>query len=375
MEFDIRLGLLQNPGDLERQWRDLEMRCKPSFFQTWRWIGCWLRHNEVRPLVLEARQSDRVVALGLFSESRIRKRGRVPARCLYLHEAGDKRRDCLTIEYNGILADQTVSPDVIQACIDFLMGDNVQVPPWEELYFSGVDSVYASFFANYSNINLMETMNRCFAVDFDEIRRKRQTYLESLSRNTRHQVRRAERLYERDGDIRLTPARDMEKALQFFNEMKPLHVRYWASKGSESAFNNAIFMAFHEALIRESTATGGTEILRITAGCHVIGYLYNFKYAGRVYFYMSAFNYQTDAKLKPGLLSHALAAQYYMDQQMATYDFMAGDARYKASLSNVRCEMHWLVVQRKRWKFAMEERLREVKRSAKSVARIGGRVK
>ena len=61
--------------------------------------------------------------------------------------------------------------------------------------------------------------------------------------------------------------------------------------------------------------------------------------------------------MKPGYLSHALAIAYNKDKGMQAYDFMSGDDDYKRSLSNKTDDMLWLVIQRKRFKFAIEAQL------------------
>jgi CelD/BcsL family acetyltransferase involved in cellulose biosynthesis len=88
---------------------------------------------------------------------------------------------------------------------------------------------------------------------------------------------------------------------------------------------------------------GEVDLLRITAGSSTVGYLYNFIHRGRVYAYQSGFDYAgAGAHEKPGLTCHRLAIEHYLSEGMDSYDFLAGEDRYKASLANTSTDLHWV---------------------------------
>ena len=64
--------------------------------------------------------------------------------------------------------------------------------------------------------------------------------------------------------------------------------------------------------------------------------------------------------LHPGYVSHYLAIEYNLKHGAGVYDFLAGDAQYKSSLSHKDHTLAWVVVQRKRWKFMLEDALRSL---------------
>ncbi|MBV8573907.1 MAG: GNAT family N-acetyltransferase, partial [Acetobacteraceae bacterium] len=66
-------------------------------------------------------------------------------------------------------------------------------------------------------------------------------------------------------------------------------------------------------------------------------------------------------KLKPGLVSHYLCIEHHLQRGGHTYDFMAGDARYKASLGEPGPEMLHLIVQRPTITLRTELALRRTK--------------
>ncbi|MBV8913641.1 MAG: GNAT family N-acetyltransferase, partial [Acetobacteraceae bacterium] len=91
--------------------------------------------------------------------------------------------------------------------------------------------------------------------------------------------------------------------------------------------------------------TGEVDLLRVSAGPVLVGYLMNFNYNGEVSAYQSGFNYSVVGQhLKPGLTSHYLAIEAYRAAGASIYDFLAGADRYKLSLANAQRWLHWLNV-------------------------------
>ena len=169
-------------------------------------------------------------------------------------------------------------------------------------------------------------------VDLAAVRASGRPYVATLGPNTRSQIRRACRLYDERGGLRLDAAQDVDEALAYFAAAGPLHQARWEARGKPGAFASPHYVDFHQRLIRAAWSSGAVDLLRVSAGDEPIGYLYNFVHRGTVYFYLSALRYEADNRLKPGLVTHALAIQHYVDRGLATYDFMAGASRYKASL-------------------------------------------
>ena len=100
----------------------------------------------------------------------------------------------------------------------------------------------------------------------------------------------------------------------------------------------------------------------------MIGYLYNLVYRGHVYQYQSGFRYEGDPRLKPGLVSHCLCIERHLREGSEVYDFMAGDARYKANLGKPGPDMVYLLARRPTWPLQLESALRDVKGSLSSLS-------
>ena len=112
---------------------------------------------------------------------------------------------------------------------------------------------------------------------------------------------------------------------------------------TSSAFANPAFLHFHRELISRGFLRGETDLLCVRAGESAVGYLYNFRYGHRVLTYQSGFAYpQASSARKPGLTTHHLAIEMYRAEGAAVYDFLAGEDRYKSSLSNARTDLSWI---------------------------------
>jgi CelD/BcsL family acetyltransferase involved in cellulose biosynthesis len=75
----------------------------------------------------------------------------------------------------------------------------------------------------------------------------------------------------------------------------------------------------------------------------VTGILYNFAFRKRMLAYQSGFSYgAAGPAAKPGLTCHHAAIQAASAQDIEFYDFLAGDDRYKRSLSDAATAQYWV---------------------------------
>ena len=362
--LSVQFEPVAQPDVLGERWEDLERRSAYSFFQSWGWIGCWLKHlpHGLEPHALIVSAGTEVVGLGILVARRELRHGLVRSNGLYLNETGNPLIDPLGLEYNGFLADRRFAGSVVGCCLEWLTRC---AHGWEELHLGGLERANAVACAEIAKDiglkSLVRDKRRYDYVDLEHVRRTGADYLSLLGRGTRAQIRRALRLYEDEGRPCVCAAQDVEQALDALAELKALHQAYWRGRGHPGAFASDFFERFHRDLIHRLFDAGEIQLLRIAAGQKLIGLLYNFIKEGRVYTYQSGFDYDSDPKSKPGMVSHYLAAEYNLAQGAKIYDFMAGDARHKRSLGTDAEEMTWLVLQRPAAKFRMENTLRSIK--------------
>jgi len=350
-------------------WRALEPHCDASFFQSWGWVGTWLASlpAETRPMLFTAEVDAQPVGLAVVVPQKLRRHGLIASRALFLQETGRRDYDFI-VEHNGILVKRGLERSVFDEFLRLLASEG---GGWDEFFISGIradDVLFDGALAERHGLRLRVLRSSSSRyVDLADLRATGCDYLSMLSSNTRYQIRRAIRRYEESGPLQLTTADSLEQAQCFFGQLKVLHQAYWTAKGESGSFARESWERFHRNLIDARFHHGEIQLIRIAAGDRVVGYLYNFVRNGWVYVLQSGFAYENDSALHPGYVCHYLAIQYNLERSAGIYDFLAGDARYKSSLARGDHPLVWVVLQRRRLKFWLEDSLRALRRLGRGV--------
>lgn len=330
---------LSVPASLEAVgvvWRSLQAQVDASFFQGWNWVGCLAARRFPDPVLLQAHIEGALVGLALFN----RRRNLPGPDVLWLGESGAAQLDAVFVEHNGVLGGTGYLGACLHAATRAPIDGRVS-RFGRRLVLSGVDAAHLAAATGPGMVRHHHVARVAPFVDLDRLRATSTGYLESLSANTRYQIRRSTRRYEEVGPVTLRRAGSVAEALDFLDGLAVLHQASWTSRGRPGAFANEAFRAFHQALIGRAFADGEIDLLLVAAGSQTVGYLYNFRFRGRVHAYQSGFVYGDDPHCKPGLTCHHLAIEYYAAAGMAQYDFLAGEDRYKTSLANASTTLHW----------------------------------
>jgi len=301
----------------------------------------------------------RVAALmGIWTELR---HGLLPVRVRALNQSAVPALDQPWIEHNGFFGGR---PEDFGLHLEALLRALEPDPRWDELRLGGLAGAHADEARRIAGraglVARVVLTQPSFQVDLDAVRERHAgDYPAVLSANTRQQLRRSRRLAERVfGTLRLEPARSADEAHGWFDATAPLHRARWRADRAEpyaSGFDNPAFVDFHHRLIGHAFGSGAIQYMRLTAGDRTLAYLYNLVHAGHVHFYLSGIDYAVDEGMRPGLLAHWLAVEHNLAAGHGLYDFLAGDARYKRSLSTHQDRMQWLVLQRPRWRLRLED--------------------
>ncbi len=340
-------------AQLRDEWLELEGRASPTVFLSWQWLGHWLDVYQPEAWVLRVTESGRLVGLGLVVETEERRHGVMKSRCLRLHQTGHKLLDQIWIEYNGFLAENGREKAVADACMQYLCNF---MPHWDEFVIGAVDAEEADRYARMTGLHThLRWEAPCYGVDLDGLRRTGERYLDTLSRNTRHQINRSHRLYQQRGEVRLVRPDSVEEALATFDRIGPKHLERWGAGPDQSGFANPDFVRFHRELIRFQWPDGGVDLVSVMVGDKEVASFYNLAYKQVVYFYLGGIEVESDNRLKPGLLGHSLCIEDYRHHGFHYYDFMGGDERYKANLGQLHRHLVQISLQRARFKLKLED--------------------
>lgn len=356
-------------SDLEGDWCDLENRASASVFLSWAWIKTWLHCADSALSVIRMSQDGRLIALGALAHSSASRPLGLSMPVVGLHEAPEMPLSKIATEYNGLLCEDGYEATVHRRLAHWLSDETMSFdaasswagPNWRECRLPGLDEDQASAVRKGAAMHRVyrksDAPHMAITSSFSDM----DNYLGTLNKNARHQIRRSLRLYESRGPISLLRPPGEHAASECLERLSQLHTTQWEARGKPGAFSNAAFLQFHQKLIQSAFSRGVIDLLEIKAGQHTVGILYNLVYGGRVAAYQSGFTYEDDNRLKPGLLCHALAISDYASSGMETYNFLAGDQRYKRSLATDADTLYWVAVQRPDMRMRIENTLRAVK--------------
>lgn len=351
-------------NELKVLWEKLYEKAEPNFFLSWNWIGVWLSKLKSPPLVCCAKFGNDIVGLAIFTQKRYLKRGILPTKQLLLHRTGEHTSDQVWIEYNDFLVNKAFENAIRIAMVDFVCSQL----KWDELVIGATSLEKLTSFRFANLIRHDSWHSHSYVTDLKHLRETKTDYLSSLSKNTRYQINRSIKAYEEYGEIQLSFANSKEQAVSWFKEAAPLHIKRWENTNVGSGYSNPKFVDFHESLISNAFAQRKVDLIKLSAGDMTICYMYNFIENKDVKFYLAATNFEPqNKKLKPGLISHYLCINAYLEMGYDTYDFMAGEFQYKRSLSSSTTQICIAHFQKRSFLSLLEQKLRLHKRKTKPV--------
>ena len=353
--YEIEIAYNYDLVTLEQQWTKIELASKTSFFLSWKWMSNWIKTCTPELIIVSAKYNNDLVAIGLFTNSNESRHKFITSKQLKLHQTGDNSLDQIWIEYNDFICTPEHQHSAVNACLKAMQEKICQ---WDEIIFSMTTSFrYKSFMSNNIKAKVV-SKTPCYAVDLKQLRNDHYQYIDTVSTNTRYQVRRSIRGYEQlFGEIKLITASSRQEAIKFFHEAGCHHKKRW----EDSGFENHEFIKFHENLIQNNFTYGAVELIKVTTGVKTIAIMYNFIHNKHVYFYLQGIQYESDKKLKPGLVAHSVITQFYLDKGMDLYDYMGGYSQYKSQLASHSTDCYTICIQRPRFSFLLENLGRKLK--------------
>lgn len=338
--------------EVARRWQELERRIgNTGLTNSWPWIKTWLDHYEdtVQPTFAFGRQDGQPIGAALITHSIHRIRG-IPIPVVHLGTAGEPDDESVYIEYNRLL----VAPQHLNAFALGLVQTLQQQFRWSELRLVGFvphhaealiragASVGFPFKGELRTFPAFALQQPAAEGDLD--------LLSALGKNTRYHIRRSIRFFERTfGPQRIEWAETPGQAKAILQELIHLHQQRWQRVGRTGSFHSERVRRYHESLIEtlKLWPQGSVIVMRAAYGETTIGCLFHFvDEGGHVLFYKCGFGVFEDKKLTPGLVTHALCMAECQRRGLVTYDFLEGEGRYKAELSNTEKSLIWATAQR-----------------------------
>ena len=316
---------------------------RPSIFIGAEWMQNWI---DIYGAEFEGQwicwEKEGVVVGGCLMLTREVRKGIFSLRSVYFNATGTATERTPFAEFNDVLFLAQFRSEIAADLADFLGSQ-----PWDRVFISGYERGGVLDELRSSLPSADVECNTQTAAYVDLVALQDVTLESSLSSNTRSQFRRSAMRYEKQyGSLRLHRASSRHEALIYLDQLAIWHNERRGTKGETGSFESHSILRFHQRLVEALFGTGEVDLLRLDAGETPIGYLYNFLQHGKVYFFQSGFRYENDSKMKPGLVTHALAIQRYIEDGLQEYDFLAGDSQYKRSFAKQARMLDWSVVYR-----------------------------
>jgi Acetyltransferase (GNAT) domain len=286
------------------------------------------------------------------------------------NESSSEKLKFVTPEINGLylLDSMTSEIDFTNYFAQTVSMLSAKFNDWDEIRLGALPANFALSLRTWAakeNLGVVEVdIKRTYQVNLSDLRaRKINNYIESRSSNTRAQLRKAKRFIENSmGEIHVEKAGSLEQLRDWFESLKLLHKARWRDTADGSGFASDTFNEFQDSLADRAFAQGLIDVWRVKAGSTVLAYLHFFTNANKAYFNISGINYDVPNACRPGLVSHWLVIQQYLDVGFDQYDFMVGTSQYKESLSTDTSNLHFLTIRKKSLAFLIETQLRQAKR-------------
>lgn len=347
---------------LADDWLGLTHAGITSPFIAWPWVSTWLTTLADSAQVVRVYDGDLLVAIALVTQRPHRHRGGFRSRALHLNHSGDEALDQIWPEYNGFMVKAGYEAAVYTSC---LAGLQAAVDGWDE-FWTGVMRDGRVESINQRAGFLVHTLWEAptYAVDLTALREQDKTYLSSLSRSTRYQIRQSQRKLEALGQLTFTSESEPGAVLKGFERIGPFHRQDW---GQHSGYLNPHFVRFHQALIQAPEAKGLARVHTAWLDNRPVASLYNLHFGNRAFFYLGFADKTLDKTIRPGLVLHARQIQQALDQGNLEYDFMGGDMQYKRQLGERTGRLVNARLKQPVMKFQVEQSLRRVKQHLTAV--------
>ena len=352
--YTIEISEEYEISQLKDDWNQIEQIEEVPFFLSWPWVSCWLEIYQPKLIIIKARAEDQLVAIGLLTRSVQKRHGFIKSRQIRLNQTGDPLQDQIWVEYNDFLCITEHRTAAVDASLRSLEKDKT----WDEIVISMMPESRANHIVEKHQQSVTDTTHPSYITELYLIRNSGKTYLESLSSNTRYQIKKSIRMLEEEyGSVSLNIANNKNEAIQYFNNAGLFHSLRW----TDSGYKNKLFVDFHTNLINSSFDSQNVFLIMISAGSETVAYLYFLRSNSTAFFYLQGVNYGINKRIKPGLLAHALTTQYLMDNGINYYDYMGGYSRYKTQLSQPGINLKTVVIRRKCFKFWIEDKAKYLK--------------
>jgi len=153
-------------------------------------------------------------------------------------------------------------------------------------------------------------------------------YFRTLSSGFRREILRRERNLRRMNQLEFATCEKVEDVAEGMRSFFDLHQREWAAKQKRGIFSKQTDRDFHLGVASAFAKRRWLLIGLLKLGGETIAAQYNFKYANKLYCYLSGYAPEY-SKYGLGSLLDMYLVKHCIDHGLSEYDFLRGDEPYK----------------------------------------------
>lgn len=325
---------------LEPAWTKL-CAARPELVLTPTWVRSWWRvygatgGRRLRAIAVRDEAGELVGLWPLLCRVAFEKRA-VPFRRLEMLGSGERQEDEVCSDYLVPLVHPSRRREIVAAMVAALADgragsfDDLVIPD-----MPAEDPVVKDLAETLGAHGYDVTLTPCGHCPFIALPATWEAYLAGLDGDRRYFVKKSLRELESwagKGGVELVRVEREIELEAGLRTLVALHEGRWSSGG---VFQSPLFSAFHRHVMRALMrgADGRLDLLILRAAGEPIAAVYNLVVGNKTYFYQSGRRTDLPAKVRPGIVVHALAIQRAIAEGQREYDFMKGDSQYKQKLS------------------------------------------
>ena len=317
-----------------------------SLFLSWEWLTLWWQcfggALSAAPDILAFYRGEDLLGIAPLYRRRVVRSGFLPASSVQLMGLSWRDPGPLISEYLDVIAATGEVDAVRHACVRVLLqesawtecviGFTIAGKEWHEA-FARCDPARRQYVRNLDPlVSYQADLSRGFAA-----------YLRALRQSTRRSVWNLRGRLAVHGKVSFEFVAPKEIA-SGFSDLNRLHQLRW----KRPAFAG-MGLTFHTSLASLLGARGELALSRLRVAGEVVSVLYDIRKGARQYNISMGFNPAFSTKISLGLLHLGYAMEAAAEQQVATYDFLAGGGQrsdYKRHLSQMRRDLSCVQVLR-----------------------------
>ena len=318
---------------LEPEWDALLVQsAADTITLTHDWLSTWWQvFGDERELsILTVREGEELVGIAPLLKRTVQHFGVLAFRRLEFVASGEDEADEICSEYLDCIIKRGREAEVLGVIVGYLSD---QDPDWDEI-------VLTDILEGSPNVPILKDLCEAGSWSWKVLRNQVcislplpgtfDEFLNGVSRSYRHRIVR-DRRSATEGNAELKVIDNIEDFPGAFDTLVQLHQSRWVEKGLPGVFASEKFTGFHKLLAPKLLPKGRLRLFTLSVDGEPLAALYDFVYAGKVFYYQSGLKPAGTPVHSPGILIRSYAMEIAIKEGLTECDFMKSDpAGYKS---------------------------------------------